>query len=79
MCDVFSLTTPPIVHFGLACVEFFYYMWGVDVEQLSIATRNLGLDYSWSVPHVCLSVRLSVCLSVTRTGLLVVDGVWSSR
>ena len=42
-----SLTTPPIVHFGLACVQFYYYMWGVDVDQLTVATRNLGVDYSW--------------------------------
>jgi len=42
-----SLTSPPIVHTGLACVEFYYYMWGVHVAALTVATRNLGVDYSW--------------------------------
>ena len=46
-CVVCSLTTPPIVHSGLACVQFYYYMWGQDVDQLTVSTRNLGLDYSW--------------------------------
>ena len=46
-CQMYSLTTPPIVHTGLACVEFFYYMWGVDVAELTVTTRNLGVDHSW--------------------------------
>jgi len=35
------------VHTGLACVEFFYYMWGVDVDKLTVTTHNLGVDHSW--------------------------------
>jgi len=42
-----SLTSPPVVHTGLACVKFYYYMWGVDVAVLIVATRNLGIDNSW--------------------------------
>jgi len=39
--------TLPILHSGLACVAFYYYMWGVDVAQLMIVTNTVGLAFPW--------------------------------
>jgi len=75
-----SLTTPPIVHFGLACVQFFYYMWGVDVDELTVATHNLGVDYSWLTlegPHRGKDITSG--RTSPRRRLLVADARRSSR
>jgi len=63
------VTSPPIVHTGLACVQFYYYMWGVDVAVLTVATRNLGVDYSWltlSGHHGARWWSASVSVSLTN-------------
>lgn len=40
--------TPTITYTGMACVVFYFYMWGRDVADLLLYTAFLGQRYPWT-------------------------------